>query len=92
MKEATGELNMTVITLVAITAIAAVFYFVVYPLIQRALVTQTCRSAYGSEYTASETEGTGCQAADTDQKQDTGNSTTKVKVWYCCPKNTGTEG
>jgi len=88
MKEATGELNMTVITLVAITAIAAVFYFVVYPLIQRALVTQTCRSAYGSNFTASEEgNGTGCVPADSDQQTDTGNSTTTVKTWFCCPRN-----
>ena len=47
MKEATGELNMTVITLVAIAAIGAVFYFIVWPLVQQTLVTQTCRSTYG---------------------------------------------
>lgn len=34
MKEATGELNMTVITIVAIAAIAAVFYVFVWPGIQ----------------------------------------------------------
>ena len=27
MKEATGELNMTVVTLVAVAAVAALFYF-----------------------------------------------------------------
>ncbi len=89
MKEATGELNMTVITLVAITAIAAVFYFVVYPLVQRALVNQTCVSAYGSNYFASDkaSDGNGnCTPASTNQKTDTGNSTTEVIKWYCCEK------
>jgi hypothetical protein len=89
MKEATGELNMTVITLVAITAIAAVFYFVVYPIVQRALVTQTCRSAYGATWTASTTDtGTGCVPADDaegGQRTDTGNDTTEVRTWFCCP-------
>ena len=35
MKEATGELNMTVITLVAIAAIGAVFYFLIWPLVRQ---------------------------------------------------------
>lgn len=34
MKEATGELNMTVVTVVAIAAIAAFFYVFVWPVIQ----------------------------------------------------------
>ena len=34
MKEATGELNMTVITVVAIAAVAAFFYAFVWPSIQ----------------------------------------------------------
>ena len=33
MKEATGELNMTVITVVAIAAIAGLFYAFVWPMI-----------------------------------------------------------
>lgn len=31
MKESTGELNMTVVTVVAIAAIAAFFYLIVWP-------------------------------------------------------------
>ena len=54
MKEATGELNMTVITLVAISAIAAVFYFLVWPLVQRTLATRSCQTAYGPNYSATE--------------------------------------
>ena len=54
MKEATGELNMTVITLVAIAAIGAVFYFLIWPLVQRTLATNSCRTAYGAGYTARE--------------------------------------
>ena len=34
MKEATGELNMTLITVVAIAAVAAIFYTVVWPIIK----------------------------------------------------------
>ena len=71
MKEATGELNMTVITLIAIAAIGAVLYFVVWPIVQAALVTQTCRSAYGSDYKA---ERMG-------EKEDTGNA--KTFRWCC---------
>ena len=41
MKEATGELNMTVITVVAIAAIAGLFYAFVWPMIQRSIVQNT---------------------------------------------------
>lgn len=47
MKEATGELNMTVITVVAIAAIAALFYAVVWPMIKENIRTSTqCATAY----------------------------------------------
>ncbi|MEG1143350.1 MAG: hypothetical protein RSD96_02090 [Bacilli bacterium] len=57
MKEATGELNMTVITVVAIAAIAGLFYAFVWPMIQRSIVDKTCQT-YGPEYHASN-KGTG---------------------------------
>ncbi len=44
MKEATGELNMTVITVVAIAAIAGIFYAFVWPGIQRSIKTKTCEA------------------------------------------------
>lgn len=45
MKEATGELNMTVITVVAIAAVAAFFYAFVWPSIQASLIlTTACNS------------------------------------------------
>lgn len=48
MKEATGELNMTVITVVAIAAVAAFFYAFVWPAIQRSIERNTnCAQAYG---------------------------------------------
>ena len=78
MKEATGELNMTVITLVAIAAIAAVFYFVVWPLVQQTLVSQTCRTTYGTDFTAQKVQNaTGMP--------DTGSQAT-VSKWKCCNK------
>ena len=39
MKEATGELNMTVITVVAIAAIAAFFYAFVWPAVKKNIET-----------------------------------------------------
>lgn len=46
MKEATGELNMTVITVVAIAAVAAFFYAFVWPAIKNTLTRTTdCNSA-----------------------------------------------
>jgi len=45
MKEATGELNMTVITVVAIAAVAAFFYAFVWPAIKWSLLATTaCNS------------------------------------------------
>lgn len=46
MKEATGELNMTVVTVVAIAAVGAFFYAVIWPSIKGNLLAQThCSSA-----------------------------------------------
>ena len=44
MKEATGELNMTVITVVAIAAIAALFTIFIMPNIQANIMLQTACS------------------------------------------------
>ena len=74
MKEATGELNMTVITLVAIAAIAAVFYFVLWPLVQQQLVSQTCRSTFGPDYAAVRQNNSYNQ----------GTSQATVSKWKCC--------
>lgn len=82
MKEATGELNMTVVTLIAIAAIGAIFYFVVWPLIQRQVVNQSCRTTYGPDYHA--------VAGTTTTDISGGNTQAKVKDWYCCPKGVDT--
>ena len=44
MKEATGELNMTVITVVAIAAVAAFFYAFIWPAIQTGIGMNTCNN------------------------------------------------
>lgn len=80
MKEATGELNMTVITLVAVAAVGALFYFVIWPVIQRMVMNQTC-GTYGSNWTAVKVDGENgtqfCSQNDND----------KVECWACCPKD-----
>lgn len=46
MKEATGELNMTVVTVVAIAAVAAFFYAFVWPSIKNSITASTdCANA-----------------------------------------------
>ncbi len=51
MKEATGELNMTVVTVVAIAAVAAFFYAFIWPGIKNTMMAQTvCTN--GQNYTA----------------------------------------
>ena len=57
MKEATGELNMTVITVVAIAAVAAFFYAFIWPSIKKSILSQSVCS-YGQNYS----EGTQGQA------------------------------
>ena len=50
MKEATGELNLTVITIVAIAAIAALFYIFVWPSISNSIKLNTaCSDPYQYE-------------------------------------------
>ena len=50
MKEATGELNMTVVTVVAIAAVAAFFYAFVWPNIQNSIKANTyCATAQCSD-------------------------------------------
>lgn len=73
MKEATGELNMTVITLVAVAAVGALFYFLIWPMIQLMVVQQTCNT-YGTDWEAvrgTEVINTGSQAT--------------VTIYACCP-------
>ena len=77
MKEATGELSMTVIVVVAVAAVAALFYTFVWPMIQSRIVDQTCKS-YGEGYHATKTR-TG-QCIDYNTSQDDAGGTT----WYCC--------
>ena len=76
MKEATGELNMTVVTIVAIAAVALLFYVFLWPTIQKSIVNQTCKT-YGSEFTAVKVD---------DAKSGTG---AKVYKWKCCDSADG---
>ena len=85
MKEATGELNMTVVTLIAIAAIGGLFYVAIWPMIQRMLVQQTCNT-YGPDFQAiradNSSKGTGAGGAGTS------NSQAQVFEWACCPNGT----
>lgn len=81
MKEATGELNMTVITVIAIAAVAALFYAFVWPMIQRTIVDRTCKT-YGNYQATKDGEGvTGCIDANEIQNSNDEHTST----WYCCP-------
>lgn len=53
MKEATGELNMTVITVVAIAAVAAFFYAFVWPAIKNNITSsQYCTQSWDCDCSA----------------------------------------
>ena len=77
MKEASGELNMTVVTIVAIAAVGALFIFVVLPIIQSSVATQSCKSSYGEDWHAVRTG-----------KQVDNNGAT-LNEWACCPSDVG---
>ena len=64
MKEATGELNMTVITVVAIAAVAAFFYAFVWPSIQASLALTTACNSVDSKgnYTGTGDKSATCSA------------------------------
>ena len=53
MKEATGELNMTVVTVVAIAAIAAFFYALIWPQLKTQMqLNSACSAASGTNYSS----------------------------------------
>lgn len=79
MKEATGELNMTVVTLIAIAAIGALFYFFVWPMIQEMIANQTCKT-YGTDYVA---------VRDTTKDNNTTGTQATSKGWKCCKGTNG---
>lgn len=63
MKEATGELNMTVVTVVAIAAVGAFFYAIVWPGIRNSIDRNTkcanaiCGSCTGATCTCTYLDG-----------------------------------
>ena len=68
MKEATGELNMTVVTVVAIAAVGAFFYAFIWPGIQQSIKQSTyCSAAYGCDKEHKE-----CKYRDSDGEEQTG--------------------
>jgi len=80
MKEATGELNMTIVTLIAVAALGALFYWVIWPIIQKSIVNQTCKT-YGSDWTA----------VSQGELSDKTSGNAKVYDWFCCPDGANTE-
>ena len=63
MKEATGELNMTVVTVVAIAAVAAFFYAFVWPNVKNMIQANTyCSMAQCSQCESNGNGSTVCQA------------------------------
>lgn len=75
MKEATGELSVTVITVVAIAAISALFVVFLLPVLRAQInLTQACTN--GPSYMVDLSKGKiSCAAS--------GGTTTGQKSWYC---------
>lgn len=58
MKEATGELNMTVVTVVAIAALIAFFYLVIWPTVKTGMtLNNACNTAGNSTYSQTFDDG-----------------------------------
>ena len=58
MKEATGELNMTVVTIVAIAALLAFFYAVIWPNLKAGMaLSSACNAANGVSYSVTNDDG-----------------------------------
>ena len=79
MREATGELNMTVVTVVAIAAVSLLFYTFVWPSIQSAIRNTSCKAitdAHGVSYHAENSGEVG-----PDDKP----------IWICCPEGEGSD-
>ncbi|MBE6153578.1 MAG: hypothetical protein E7166_05080 [Firmicutes bacterium] len=75
MKEATGELNMTVVTVIAIAAVVAIFMTFVLPLIRGSIQGKVCET-YGPGYKYS--------------TSDTGDCIGEGSGW-CCKVGSGNE-
>lgn len=89
MKEATGELNMTVVTVVAIAAIGAFFYAFVWPNIQNSIIASTnCASAQCSSCEDNGNGSTKC----TQCFYDDGTGTFEQGPITCTFKNTNSTG
>lgn len=70
MKEATGELNMTVVTVVAIAAVGAFFYAFIWPGIQRGLAMNTCNNICpGGKAVSVDVKNGMCTCDDANQSQ-----------------------
>ncbi|CDE49129.1 unknown [Firmicutes bacterium CAG:460] len=74
MKEATGELNMTVVTVVAIAAVGAFFYFFIWPGIQAGLSRNTCQNL--------------CPGGELDSTQGRGGVDVNNKTCFCADGTT----
>lgn len=74
MKEATGELNMTVVTVVAIVAVGGFFYYFIWPGIQASLSRSQCENM--------------CPGGELATNQGNGGVSVKEKVCYCADGTT----
>ena len=82
MKEATGELNMTVITVVAIAAVGAFFYAFVWLSIQNSLKQKQCANQCGGASATIDSNGN-C-SCDGSTNTSGGNDSAAVCDVTCC--------
>ncbi|NLD20706.1 MAG: hypothetical protein GX663_10805 [Clostridiales bacterium] len=74
MKEATGELNLTVITVIAIAAIAAIFYAFVWPALKDRMAKSTCAAECGCETNIASYDSGECECSNNDTQDACGNA------------------
>lgn len=65
MKEASGELNMTLITVIAIAAVGVIFYMFILPIIKNQVKIGACASSCGCKEAVSSVSDDGTCVCDT---------------------------
>lgn len=80
MKEATGELNMTVVTVVAIGAVMVFFYLIIWPTIQTGMaLNSACNSAGNGKFEQTTSGGSiSCDKGVCTFTDENNNATTKT--------------
>ena len=97
MKDATGELSMTAVAVVAIAAIGVLFSTLIWPSIKKSIMRSTyCSQAFGCTDSGEGDSLVNCYVCVSDDVDDGGDAASQIAAVNCaqpteiqCPKNAG---